>query len=98
MTQEPKGIRAPLQPAARQRAWPDILGSDVFNKEKREKNKAVKAVLKQEIKPRRTFDQKVAAKARRLDRDAVVEARHAVVAQRLRDIHAGVAEQKNVAR
>jgi hypothetical protein len=61
----------------------------VFNKEKREKDKAVKAELKELIKPRPTFDQKRELKARRLDKEKILEDRAAVVAKRIRDIHSG---------
>jgi hypothetical protein len=69
----------------------------VFNKEKREKDKAVKAELKHLIKARPTFDEKQAARARRLDRDAIVEDRNAVVAQRIRDLHEGAGPDPNIA-
>lgn len=70
----------------------------MFNKEKREKNKAVKAELKELIKPRPTFEEKQAARARRLDRDAIVEDRNKVVADRIRALHAGAGEDPNIAR
>src|SRR5688572_19095375 len=64
-------------------------GTVVFNKEKREKDKAVKEELKELIKPRPTFDQKREMKARRLDKEKILEDRAAVVANRIRDIHSG---------
>jgi hypothetical protein len=70
----------------------------VFNKEKREKDKAVKEELKELIKPRPTFDEKKDQRQRRLNREAIIEDRNAAVAKRIRDIHAGTAADANIVR
>ena len=98
MTQGPKGIRAPAPLSVRPGPPADILGFAVFNKEKRQKDKAVKEELKELIKPRPTFEEKQAARARRLNRDAIVEDRNTVVADRIRALHAGAGDDPNIAR
>jgi hypothetical protein len=70
----------------------------MFNKEKRQKDKAVKEELKELIKPRPTFDEKQAARKRRLNRDAIVEDRNKVVADRIRAVHAGADDDPEIAR
>ena len=64
----------------------------MFNKEKREQRKAVKAELKEQIKPRPTFQQKVERVERRKSREAREEDRHTAVRDRIEAIHAGTAE------
>src|SRR3954470_1428932 len=90
MTQGSKGIPAPKTRAVRPVArYP---GDRMLNKEKREKDKAVKAELKELITPRPTFEQKTERRARRLNREAQEEDRHAAVFARLDSLHQGTAE------
>src|SRR3954453_12673729 len=89
MTQGPKGIRGRETQAVRPaRRYP---GLSLFNKEKREKDKAVKAELKELIQPRPTFEQKTARVARRKNREEQEEMRHAAVFKRLESLHDGTA-------
>lgn len=64
----------------------------MFNKEQREKDKAIKAELAQQIKPRPTFEQKTERRQRRLNRESAEEDLHTAVKHRLEAIHAGTAD------
>jgi predicted ester cyclase len=65
----------------------------LFNREKRqekrERRDAVKAQLKEQIKPRPTFEQKQASTERRSGREAKAEERESMVAEHLHALHSG---------
>jgi len=67
----------------------------LFNREKRqekrERRDAVKAQLKQQIKPRPTFEQRQESSQRREERTAKADAREGRVAEHLHALHSGTA-------
>jgi hypothetical protein len=69
----------------------------LFNKEKRQKERErrdeVKATLKEAIKPRPTYAQRLETADKREQREAKVEARETKIAEHLRQVHAGTATE-----
>ena len=79
------------------RRYPD---TELFNsekrKEKREERKAVKAKLKEEIKPRETFAQRQEKAERRKKKLEENERIHSAVSERLQAIHSGAGHENVV--
>ncbi len=63
----------------------------MFNKEKRQQAKATKAYLKEQMKPRPTFDQRMERKAEVKEKTKASDEREEGIRTRLKAIHAGEA-------